>query len=199
MDRYCVLHQGIFVADGISINFINSRRWRRKHLDIYSNAPCMLYCVDLMDYSVLESEHGPVTRMTGCLVHFDSVVRSKYFKSTSIMLVFSNLSRFLSSLQKKPLSVCFPDYVGHGDPAKAFGYLKSKFLELNTDDREIFVHAGELADPGMYDFIVSSVKASLLSRALQRGATLGPNHSGRSRSGSGLIRSGIRNSLLPSA
>ena len=199
MDRYSVLHQGIFLADGISINFINSRRWRRKHLDIYGSAPCLLYCVDLMDYSVLESDFGPETRLTACLMHFGSVVTSKYFKSTSIMLVFSNLSRFLSSLATKPLSVFFPDYVGPSDPAKAFGYIKAKFLSLNTNERQIFVHAGELSDPGMYDFIVSSVKSSLLTRALQRGATLGPNHSGRSRSASGLIRSGIRNSLLPCA
>jgi len=43
---------------------------------------------------------------------FDSICNNKWFTDTSIILFLNKKDLFEAKIQKSPLTVCFPEYIG---------------------------------------------------------------------------------------
>ena len=65
------------------------------------------------------------------LVLFDSVVNSRWFMRTSIILFLNKVDLFKEKLGRSPLGNYFPDYSGGNDVNKAAKYLLWRFNQVN--------------------------------------------------------------------
>lgn len=62
---------------------------------------------------------------------FDSVVNSRWFMRTSIILFLNKVDIFKQKLGRSPLGNYFPDYSGGNDVNKAAKYLLWRFNQVN--------------------------------------------------------------------
>jgi guanine nucleotide-binding protein G(i) subunit alpha len=69
--------------------------------------------------------------MVESLVLFDSVVNSRWFMRTSIILFLNKVDLFQAKLRRSPLNRYFPDYTGGPDTQKAAKYLLWRFSQVN--------------------------------------------------------------------
>ena len=69
--------------------------------------------------------------MTESLSLFESVVNSRWFASTSIILFLNKVDVFRRKLKKCPLETHFPEYTGGPDINKAAKFLLWKFQQQN--------------------------------------------------------------------
>ena len=69
--------------------------------------------------------------MMESLVLFDSVVNSRWFMRTSIILFLNKVDLFRAKLAKSPLGNYFPDYSGGNDVNRAAKYLLWRFNQVN--------------------------------------------------------------------
>lgn len=65
------------------------------------------------------------------LVLFDSVVNSRWFMRTSIILFLNKVDLFRAKLARSPLNNYFPDYSGGNDINRASKYLLWRFNQVN--------------------------------------------------------------------
>ena len=70
-------------------------------------------------------------RMMESLVLFDSVVNSRWFMRTSIILFLNKVDLFKIKLGRSPLGKYFPDYSGGNDVNRAAKYLLWRFNQVN--------------------------------------------------------------------
>jgi len=70
-------------------------------------------------------------RMMESLVLFDSVVNSRWFMRTSIILFLNKVDLFKEKLGRSPLGNYFPDYTGGNDVNRAAKYLLWRFNQVN--------------------------------------------------------------------
>ena len=69
--------------------------------------------------------------MVESLVLFDSVVNSRWFMRTSIILFLNKVDLFKDKLPRSALDKYFPDYSGGDDVNKAAKYLLWRFNQVN--------------------------------------------------------------------
>lgn len=69
--------------------------------------------------------------MMESLVLFDSVVNSRWFMRTSIILFLNKVDLFRAKLPKSPLINYFNDYTGGNDVNRAAKYLLWRFNQVN--------------------------------------------------------------------
>jgi len=70
-------------------------------------------------------------RMMESLVLFDSVVNSRWFMRTSVILFLNKVDLFKQKLERSPLQQYFPDYTGGNDVNRAAKYLLWRFNQVN--------------------------------------------------------------------
>lgn len=77
------------------------------------------------------ADKGLQNRMMESLVLFDSVVNSRWFMRTSIILFLNKVDLFKQKLGRSPLGNYFPDYSGGNDVNRAAKYLLWRFNQVN--------------------------------------------------------------------
>ena len=70
-------------------------------------------------------------RMAESLILFESVINSRWFLRTSIILFLNKIDVFKSKLPKVPLERYFPEYTGGPDINKAAKYILWRFMQAN--------------------------------------------------------------------
>lgn len=124
------------------------RSERKKWIHCFENVTSIIFCVALSEYDqVLLEESSQVRNQPSCgnwtiadiqqnrmmesLVLFDSVVNSRWFMRTSIILFLNKVDLFRAKLAKSPLGTYFPDYSGGNDVNRAAKYLLWRFNQVN--------------------------------------------------------------------
>ena len=125
------------------------RSERKKWIHCFENVTSIIFCVALSEYDqVLLEESNQVclrvafvhwlwlrprcqNRMMESLVLFDSVVNSRWFMRTSIILFLNKVDLFKQKLGRSPLGNYFPDYSGGNDVNRAAKYLLWRFNQVN--------------------------------------------------------------------
>lgn len=107
------------------------RSERKKWIHCFENVTSIIFCVALSEYDQVLLEESSQNRMMESLVLFDSVVNSRWFMRTSIILFLNKVDLFRVKLPKSPLQNYFPDYSGGGDVNRAAKYLLWRFNQVN--------------------------------------------------------------------
>ena len=107
------------------------RSERKKWIHCFENVTSIIFCVALSEYDQVLLEESSQNRMMESLVLFDSVVNSRWFMRTSIILFLNKVDLFRQKLGKSPLGNYFPDYSGGNDVNRAAKYLLWRFNQVN--------------------------------------------------------------------
>lgn len=76
--------------------------------------------------------------MLESLVLFESVINSRWFARTSIILFLNKIDVFKAKLPKVPLEKYFADYAGGPDVNKAAKYILWRFMQVNRARLSIY-------------------------------------------------------------
>ena len=88
----------------------------------------VIFCVALSEYDQVLLEDSNQNRMAESLVLFESIINSRWFQRSSIILFLNKIDIFKQKLARRPLSDYFPEYTGGDDVNKAAKYILSGAL-----------------------------------------------------------------------
>lgn len=76
--------------------------------------------------------------MVESLVLFESVINSRWFMRTSIVLLLNKTDIFMEKIKRVPLEKYFPEYTGGPDPNKGAKYILWRFNQANRMKLKIY-------------------------------------------------------------
>ena len=108
------------------------RSERKKWIHCFESVTSIIFCTALSEYDQVLLEEAGQNRMVESLVLFESVINSRWFLRTSIILFLNKIDVFKSKLPKVPLEKYFPEYTGGADIIKAAKYILWRFMQANS-------------------------------------------------------------------
>jgi len=159
-----------FSMGKLSINLVDSgvqRSERRKWIHCFENITSIIFVVNLAEYDQVLEESSQNMLMES-LVLFDSVVNSRWFMRTSIILLLNNVSIFKQKLARSPLSNYFPDYSGGSDINRAAKYILWRFNHVNRAHLNLYPHLMDSTstDTSISALVFAAVKETIVQNAL---------------------------------
>lgn len=116
---------------------------RKKFIHQFENITSIVFSVDLSGYDQVLPDGSNQNQIIESLQAFDSVVNSRWFLRTSVILLLCNMGLFKRKLARSPMGRQFPDYTGGSDVAQASKYIFWRFNQLNRMDLSLFPHLCE--------------------------------------------------------
>ena len=107
------------------------RSERKKWISCFDAVTSVIFCVALSEYDQVLLEEKEQNRMVESLLLFESVVNSRWFLRTSIILFLNKIDVFKAKLPKLPLERYFPEYTGGPNVNMAAKYILWKFVQAN--------------------------------------------------------------------
>ncbi len=105
--------------------------------------------------------------MMESLVLFDSVVNSRWFMRTSVILFLNKVDLFEAKLGRSPLNRYFPDFTGGNDTQKAAKYLLWRFSQFNNrPNLNLYPHLTQATSTSNIRVVFVAVKDTILHNAL---------------------------------
>ncbi|KAF7546410.1 hypothetical protein G7Z17_g8454 [Cylindrodendrum hubeiense] len=143
------------------------RSERKKWIHCFENVTSIIFCVALSEYDQVLLEESSQNRMMESLLLFDSVVNSRWFMRTSIILFLNKVDIFKLKLARSPLGNYFPDYSGGNDVNKAAKYLLWRFNQVNRAHLNLYPHLTQATDTSNIRLVFAAVKETILNNALK--------------------------------
>ncbi|CEP19171.1 hypothetical protein [Parasitella parasitica] len=122
------------------------RSERKKWIHCFEAVTSIIFCVALSEYDQVLLEEGRQNRMLESLVVFESVINSRWFVRTSIILFLNKIDLFKAKLPKVPFGQFFPDYMGGNDLGNAIKYILWRFNQMNRAKLNIYPHLTQATD-----------------------------------------------------
>jgi len=138
----------------------------------FETVTSIIFCVALSEYDQVLLEESNQNRMMESLVLFDSVVNSRWFVRTSIILFLNKVDLFKTKLARSPLSNYFPDYSGGNDVTRAAKYLLWRFNQVNRAHLNLYPHLTQATDTSNIRLVFAAVKETILQNALKESGIL---------------------------
>ncbi|GJN91700.1 hypothetical protein Rhopal_004723-T1 [Rhodotorula paludigena] len=127
----------------------------------------IIFCVALSEYDQVLLEEKGQNRMNESLVLFESVINSRWFIRTSIILFLNKIDLFRTKIAKVPLERYFSEYTGGADVNKAAKYILWRFTQLNRARLSIYPHLTQATDTSNIRLVFAAVKETILQNALR--------------------------------
>ncbi|KAJ1919256.1 Guanine nucleotide-binding protein alpha-2 subunit [Mycoemilia scoparia] len=143
------------------------RSERKKWIHCFEGVTSIIFCVALSEYDQVLLEEAGHNRMEESLVLFDSVINSRWFLRTSIILFLNKIDLFQTKIPLIPLSRYFPEYTGGADVNKAAKFVLWKFTQANRANLQLYPHLTQATDTSNIRLVFAAVKETLLQNALQ--------------------------------
>ncbi|GAC74489.1 hypothetical protein PANT_11d00082 [Moesziomyces antarcticus T-34] len=143
------------------------RSERKKWIHCFEAVTSIIFCVALSEYDQVLLEESGQNRMAESLVLFESVVNSRWFLRTSIILFLNKIDIFKQKIPKQPLSKYFPEYSGGPDINKAAKYILWRFTQTNRARLSIYPHLTQATDTSNIRLVFAAVKETILTNALK--------------------------------
>jgi len=164
------IYETRFTMGQLSIHMFDvggQRSERKKWIHCFENVTSIIFCVALSEYDQVLLEESSQNRMMESLVLFDSVVNSRWFMRTSIILFLNKVDLFKQKLAKSPLGNYFPDYSGGNDVNRAAKYLLWRFNQVNRAHLNLYPHLTQATDTSNIRLVFAAVKETILQNALK--------------------------------
>ncbi|ORY26346.1 G-protein alpha subunit [Naematelia encephala] len=149
---------------------VGGQRSERKkwiHCDVgFEAVTSIIFCVALSEYDQVLLEENGQNRMQESLVLFESVINSRWFLRTSVILFLNKIDVFKQKLPKVPLVHYFPEYTGGPDINKAAKYILWRFTQTNRARLSVYPHLTQATDTSNIRLVFAAVKETILHNAL---------------------------------
>lgn len=140
---------------------------RPKWIHSFESVTSVIFCVALSEYDQVLLEESTQNRMLESFILFESIINSKWFVRSSIILFLNKTDIFRRKLTYSPLKRYFADYEGGDDFESASTFLKDKFLSLNHSKLFIYPHLTCATDTKQIELVFAAVKETILAKALK--------------------------------
>ncbi|KAL4071629.1 guanine nucleotide binding protein, alpha subunit [Scleroderma yunnanense] len=127
----------------------------------------IIFCTALSEYDQVLLEAKDQNRMEESLILFESVINSKWFLRTSIILFLNKIDVFTVKLSRVPLEKYFPDYTGGADINKAAKYILWRFMQKNRARVCVYPHLTQATDTSNIRPVFTAVKETILRNTLR--------------------------------
>lgn len=158
------------MGSGLNIHMFDvggQRSERKKWIHCFDNVTLIIFCVALSEYDQVLLEENNQNRLEESLTLFDSVVNSRWFARTSIVLFLNKIDVFADKLPYSPLEKFFPDYTGGNNINKAAKYILWRFSQVNRSGLNIFPHVTQATDTSNIELVFVAVKETILENSLK--------------------------------
>ncbi|RKO97687.1 hypothetical protein CXG81DRAFT_11584 [Caulochytrium protostelioides] len=142
------------------------RSERRKWIHCFENVTSIIFCVALSEYDQTLLEESSQNRMAESLDLFESIVNSRWFLRTSIILFLNKIDIFTEKLKTVPLADFFPEYTGGNDVNKAAKFILWRFSHANRARLNVYPHLTQATDTANIRLVFGAVKVTILKNAL---------------------------------
>ncbi|KAF7297814.1 Heterotrimeric G-protein alpha subunit [Mycena kentingensis (nom. inval.)] len=159
-----------FNMGGLSIHMFDvggQRSERKKWIHCFESVTSIIFCTALSEYDQVLLEEKKQNRMRESLVLFESVINSRWFLRTSIILFLNKIDVFRVKLSKVPLERYFPEYTGGQDINKAAKYVLWRFMQENRARLSVYPHLTQATDTKNIRLVFAAVKETILQNALK--------------------------------
>ncbi|GAA5899614.1 guanine nucleotide-binding protein subunit alpha [Sporobolomyces salmoneus] len=159
-----------FKSGTLSIHMFDvggQRSERKKWIHCFEAVTSIIFCVALSEYDQVLLEESSQNRMNESLVLFESVINSRWFLRTSIILFLNKIDLFKAKLPKVPLERYFPEYTGGSDVNKGAKFILWRFTQLNRARLSIYPHLTQATDTSNIRLVFAAVKETILQNALR--------------------------------
>lgn len=143
------------------------RSERKKWIHCFEAVTSIIFCVALSEYDQVLLEESGQNRMAESLVLFESVVNSRWFTRTSIILFLNKIDIFKQKIPRIPLANFFEEYSGGNDINKAAKYILWRFTQTNRAKLSIYPHLTQATDTSNIRLVFAAVKETILQNALK--------------------------------
>jgi len=148
------------------------RSERKKWIHSFESVTSIIFCTALSEYDQVLLEEKNQNRMAESLVLFDSVINSRWFLRTSIILFLNKIDVFRVKLPKVPLERFFPEYTGGSDVNKGAKYILWRFMQTNRARLSVYPHITQATDTSNIRLVFVTVKETILQNALKESGIL---------------------------
>ncbi|CAO3593538.1 unnamed protein product [Absidia cylindrospora] len=159
-----------FQLDRLTIHMFDvggQRSERKKWIHCFESVMSIIFCVALSEYDQVLLEDTTENRLVESIRLFESIVNSRWFLHTSIMLFLNKVDLFKIKVEQVPVDRYFPDYKGGNDPNKAAKYILWRFLQTNRAKLHIYPHLTQATDTTNIRFVFAAVNETILQNALR--------------------------------
>lgn len=159
-----------FQMSGVNMHMFDvggQRSERKKWIHCFDNVTLIIFCVALSEYDQALLEEDSQNRLEESLALFDSVVNSRWFSRTSIVLFLNKIDVFAKKLPFSPLENYFPDYNGGNNINKAVKYILWRFTQVNRSGLNIYPHVTQATDTSNIQLVFAAVKETILENSLR--------------------------------
>ncbi|OJA19757.1 hypothetical protein AZE42_06784 [Rhizopogon vesiculosus] len=143
------------------------RSERKKWIHCFESVTSIIFCTALSEYDQVLLEEKNQNRMAESLILFESVINSRWFLRTSIILFLNKIDVFKNKLPKVPIEKYFPEYTGGADINKAAKYILWKFMQANRARLSVYPHLTQATDTTNIRLVFAAVKETILQNALK--------------------------------
>ncbi|KAJ7747418.1 guanine nucleotide binding protein, alpha subunit [Mycena maculata] len=143
------------------------RSERKKWIHCFESVTSIIFCTALSEYDQVLEEERRVNRMRESLYLFESVINSRWFLRTSVILFLNKIDVFKRKLPKIPLGRYFPEYAGGSDLQKAAKYILWKFMQENRAKLTVYPHVTQATNTKNIRLVFAAVKETILQNALK--------------------------------
>jgi len=161
-----------FDVDNVHYRMVDvggQRSERKKWMHCFQDVTAAVFCVALSEYDLLLYEDDQTNRMAESLKLFKEICNNKWFVNSSIILFLNKKDLFEKKISKVDLNVCFPEYTGGKNYDNASQFVKSIFLQQNTNPlKQIFPHITCATDRSNVELVFNDLRSTLLQNAIQK-------------------------------
>ncbi|KAJ7618508.1 putative G protein alpha subunit GNA-3 [Roridomyces roridus] len=143
------------------------RSERKKWIHCFESVTSIIFCTALSEYDQVLEEERRVNRMRESLYLFESVINSRWFLRTSVILFLNKIDVFKRKLPKIPLGRFFAEYAGGNDLHKAAKYILWKFMQENRAKLTVYPHVTQATNTKNIRLVFAAVKETILQNALK--------------------------------
>lgn len=159
-----------FLMAGTNVHMFDvggQRSERKKWIHCFDNVQLIIFCVALSEYDQVLLEESSQNRLEESLTLFDSVVNSRWFARTSVVLFLNKIDIFANKLPYSPLEDHFTDYNGGDNINKAVKYILWRFMKVNRSGLNIYPHVTQATDTSNIELVFAALKETILENSLR--------------------------------
>jgi guanine nucleotide-binding protein subunit alpha len=159
-----------FMIAPLSIHLFDvggQRSERKKWIHCFESVTSIIFCTALSEYDQVLMEEKKQNRMTESLVLFDSIINSRWFLRTSIILFLNKIDIFRQKVRRVPLERYFPEYTGGPDVSKASKYILWKFMHANRAKLSVYPHITQATNTANIRLVFLAITNTILKNSLE--------------------------------
>ncbi|KAJ6478208.1 G-protein alpha subunit-domain-containing protein [Mycena sanguinolenta] len=164
-----IMETRLFMGD-LSIRLFDIsglRSERKKWIHYFETVTSIIFCAALSDYDQAVVEGRGMNCMGESLWLFESIVNSRWFRRTSVILFLTKTELLKRKMSEIPLVHYFPEYLGGNDLQKATKYFLWRFMQQNKARLMVYPHVTQATNTKHIPLVHAVVKETILQNARQ--------------------------------